>query len=385
MTGRDHFLFWRLTYFFMDECNYRLLRINKNHTEIWLENRQNHSARIIRLVLSNIAWSNRFNRDQQQTAEQGERLRRHLFTRNLNILNLYITEFLPVGEPLPDQVIKGKTKILSLFITKEDPTSTSKLADFFGKKPDLWLKNEYQQADVLLLAQAVLNKAAQQEKVDQKFFSVARPLFTYILILIQVIMFILLEHYGGSTNPETLIDFGAKYSPLIIQGEWWRLITPIFLHIGILHLFMNTLALYYLGTAVERIFGRIRFIGIYLISGFMGTLFSFVFNQNIAAGASGAIFGCFGALLYVGFAFPQIFFRTIGKNVLFLIALNLIIGFIVPGIDYHGHIGGLIGGFLTSGLVHLPNNKKVKNQITFMIILGVLTTFMLYYGYHVIF
>ncbi|GIN73572.1 hypothetical protein J14TS2_40470 [Bacillus sp. J14TS2] len=384
MTGREHFLFWRLAYFFMNECNYRLLRINKNHTEIWFENRQNHSARIIRIVLSNMAWANRFNRDQQQTAEQGERLRKHLFTRKLTILNLYITEHLPIGEPTQDQVINGRTTVSSLFMTREDlEDSTSQLAGYIGKKPVLSLKDEYQEADVLLLAQAVLNKASQQEKADQKFFSASTPLFTYIFIAIQVIMFILLELYGGSTNPETLIYFGAKFPPLIIQGEWWRLITPIFLHIGILHLIINTLALYYLGTAVERIFGRSRFIWIYLFSGFMGTLFSFVMNQNLAAGASGAIFGCFGALLYVGFAFPQLFFRTIGRNVLFFVGLNLIFGLIVPGIDYQGHIGGLVGGFFASGIVHLPNNKKVKNQITFVIILGLLTAFMLYYGYHV--
>lgn len=386
LTGREHFLFWQLAYFFMNECDYRLMRINKNHTEMWFENSQNHSARIIRLVLSNMAWSNRFHRDQQQAAEQGERLRKHLFTRKLNIVNLYITEYPPVGELLHDQETNGKTKVSTLFMTREDlDVSTSKLAGFIGKKPDVRLIDNYQEANVLLLAQAVLNKASQQEKADQQFFSASSPLFTYILIMIQVLMFIFLELHGGSTNPETLIHYGAKFSPLIIQGEWWRLITPIFLHIGVLHLLMNTLALYYLGTAVERIFGRVRFIWIYLFSGFMGTLFSFVLNQNLAAGASGAIFGCFGALLYVGFAFPQLFFRTIGKNVLFLIGLNLIFGFIVPGIDYHGHIGGLVGGFFAAGLVHLPNNKKVKNQITFMIILGLLTSFMLYYGYHVIY
>lgn len=113
-------------------------------------------------------------------------------------------------------------------------------------------------------------------------------------------MFILLEMNGGSTNPYVLLYFGAKYNPAILDGEWWRFFTPMFLHIGFLHLFMNGLSLYYLGTAVESIFGRLRFLIIYLFSGFFGTLASFIFSSHLSAGASGAIFGLFGALLYFG-------------------------------------------------------------------------------------
>nr|WP_267917672.1 rhomboid family intramembrane serine protease [Lederbergia citrisecunda] len=191
-----------------------------------------------------------------------------------------------------------------------------------------------------------------------------------------------MEASGGTTNTETLIKYGAKYNPLILNGEWWRFVTPMFIHIGFIHLAMNTLALYYLGTAVEKMFGHSRFVFIYLFSGFMGTLASFVFSPSLSAGASGAIFGCFGALLYLGFSYPQIFFRTMGMDVITVIIINLIFGFTTTGIDNAGHIGGLIGGFLATGSVHFPRKQKHKNQLVFLLSAIMIVGGLFYTGYH---
>ena len=98
----------------------------------------------------------------------------------------------------------------------------------------------------------------------------------------------------------TLIEVGAKYTPLLLDGEWWRLVTTMFIHIGFLHLMMNSLALYFLGTLVERMYGSLRFFGIYVVAGITGSIVSIWTNLSIGAGASGAIFGLFGALLYFG-------------------------------------------------------------------------------------
>jgi rhomboid protease GluP len=187
---------------------------------------------------------------------------------------------------------------------------------------------------------------------------------------------------GGSQNTETLIKYGAKFNPLILEGEWWRFFTPIFLHIGILHLLLNTLALYYLGTAVERIYGNTRFLFVYLFAGFAGSLASFVYTPSISAGASGAIFGCFGALLFVGIAYPKLFLRTMGMNILVLIGVNLTIGFAIPGIDNAGHIGGLVGGFLAAAIVHLPKHVKPLPRLIGLLLACALTFYMLDYGYN---
>ena len=114
---------------------------------------------------------------------------------------------------------------------------------------------------------------------------------------------------------------------------------------------------------------------------FYGLLASFVFSENVSAGASGAIFGCFGALLYLGVAYPRLFFRTMGKNVLVLIGINLIFGFTVPGIDNAGHLGGLVGGFLATGAVHFPKQRNIKTQGLFLLGAVIAAAGMLYFGF----
>ncbi|WP_371932000.1 rhomboid family intramembrane serine protease [Mesobacillus subterraneus] len=131
---------------------------------------------------------------------------------------------------------------------------------------------------------------------------------------------------------------------------------------------MNTLALYYLGTMVERLYGNLRFLFIYIFSGFAGVLASFIFSPNLSAGASGAIFGCFGALLYFGVAKPRLFWRTLGLNILVVLGINLAFGFTIPGIDNAGHIGGLVGGFASAGILHLPKKKRPLLQSAFLVV-----------------
>src|SRR5699024_710904 len=185
------------------------------------------------------------------------------------------------------------------------------------------------------------------------------PLVTYILIGINILMFMLLEVSGGSTDTSTLLKFGANYNVAIIsQNEWWRIIASMFLHIGFLHIAMNMIAIYYLGTIVERIYGAKRFLVIYFLSGIGGGLASFLFPGNISAGASGAIFGLFGALLFFGIIHRKIFFETMGSSVLLIIAINIIFGFSVPNIDMAAHIGGLVTGFISSVIVFLPDKGK---------------------------
>jgi rhomboid protease GluP len=166
-----------------------------------------------------------------------------------------------------------------------------------------------------------------------------------------------------------------------MDGEWWRFITPVFLHIGFMHLAMNTLALYFLGMEVERIFGNLRFLVIYLFAGVTGFIASFIFSANLSAGASGAIFGCFGALLYFGVIHPKLFFRTMGLNLIVVLGINLMIGFSASGIDNAGHLGGLVGGFLAAGVVHFPKKKKLLVQTLFLIASAALMWGSLSYGF----
>ncbi len=182
--------------------------------------------------------------------------------------------------------------------------------------------------------------------------------FTFTLAGLNVVVWVLMTIAGGSTHPDVLLQFGAKENTLIASGEYWRFITPMFLHIGGLHLWFNSTALLALGGHVERIFGSARFILIYFISGIFGTYASFLFTPAISAGASGAIFGLFGAILFFATKNPTIFGHTMGPGLITGLGINLILGFIIPGIDNYAHLGGLIGGFIIAFLIGLPKYAR---------------------------
>jgi len=140
----------------------------------------------------------------------------------------------------------------------------------------------------------------------------------------------------------------ALYGLEINNGQWYRLLTVALVHGGWLHLLFNMLALYSLGFTIENYFGKNRYIFILLTSLVFGSLTSYLFNPltSFAVGSSGMIFGLFGCLLVIG--------KRMGANLregLGLIGLNLVIPFVIPGIDWKAHLGGLVGGVLATLLV----------------------------------
>ena len=188
-------------------------------------------------------------------------------------------------------------------------------------------------------------KAIQRVDVD------AKPIVTRWIIAINVLMWVLMTLAGGSTNIGVLIRFGAMFSPLVLRGEYWRFVTPMFLHVGLMHLAFNSYALYNLGGLAERIYGRYRFIIIYGVAGVCGSFFSFLFTRAVSAGASGAIFGLLGALLYFGRKRPGVFRRSFTTNLVTILLINLFIGFSNPGIDNFAHLGGLAGGYISARIL----------------------------------
>ncbi|UII54860.1 rhomboid family intramembrane serine protease [Cytobacillus spongiae] len=388
MDYQEDYKFWRLVYQLITEHDYRLIQMSTDQKEIWLEKSENKQAQLIRILQKDLDWSNWMQRDIQLTASNGERVRKQMIRGEVNVVNIYVSAYPPVDDyefRLDSAYLteNQKTNVHSYII---DRTNVDQELVRIGSRLQIDLDipiitDQFDQA-AEALKRDTLSYAVQKVKSEKSLFEYGKPFFTYLFIIVQVAMFLLLEAAGGSTNTSTLIKYGAKFNPLILEGEWWRFITPIFLHIGVLHLLMNTLALYFLGVAVEKIFGNSRFLFIYIVAGLFGSLASFLFSPNISAGASGAIFGCFGALLYFGLIYPKLFFRTMGMNVIVVIAINLVFGFTVPGIDNAGHIGGLVGGFLATGIVHFPKKKKPIMQLLFLVGSGLLVGGILAYGFN---
>src|SRR5215831_17840636 len=186
-----------------------------------------------------------------------------------------------------------------------------------------------------------------------------RATYTYVFFGLNIIVFLLMALAGGSSSEETLtlIAFGVKVNSAIAQGQWWRFVTPVFIHIGWLHIIFNSYALWIVGPQVEKLYGSARFVILYVITGVAGVLGSYLFHPfAISAGASGAIFGLFGVLLVFGIryrnAIPPFFKRAVGTGVLPVIVVNLIIGFSMSGlVDNAAHLGGLIAGAALAAVV----------------------------------
>ncbi|WP_409297684.1 rhomboid family intramembrane serine protease [Peribacillus sp. SCS-26] len=388
MGNREEFLFWAVAAHLVRERNMGVIYQGSDGREIWLHNTDpGLPHQVIRLALADLAWTNLLKRDIEQTAVFGENNRPAFRARNLSILNVYVTPAPPVDDyqsAIEDPTEFKGTKVTSIIAdTNSGDSSLQRLeAVLQTELPfSLVVAAASEESEINKLKSAALQERDRPPARGQELFEAGKPFFTYVFLFMQIAVFVLLELNGGSQNSQTLIDFGAKYNPLILEGEWWRFFAPIVIHIGLLHLLTNSLSLYYMGTLVERIFGRLRFLFIYILAGFSGTLASFLTNDSLSAGASGAIFGCFGALLFFGILNPRIFFRTMGTNIIVLLVINLGIGFTVPVVDNAGHIGGLIGGFVAAAIVSMPGRKKPVLQGASFLTAAFLIFFLLQHGF----
>lgn len=180
------------------------------------------------------------------------------------------------------------------------------------------------------------------------------PIITYAIIALNVIVFLLTAYLSRSiinSDARVLIFLGANNGKLVFGGEYYRLFAAMFLHGGIIHLLLNMYALYSLGPLIENIYGKIKFIVIYIVSGIASSLLSCVFSKGISVGASGAIFGLFGSALIFALKNKDRIGKDFLKNIASVIVVNLIIGFSIPNIDNFGHMGGLVGGIITTIIV----------------------------------
>jgi rhomboid protease GluP len=184
------------------------------------------------------------------------------------------------------------------------------------------------------------------------------PIIMYMNIIIFIIMVITGVHVFEPEN-ESLLNWGANFRPLTLDGEWWRLITNCFLHIGVIHLLMNMYALMYIGILLEPQIGKLRFSAAYLLAGVSASLTSLWWNDlTISAGASGAIFGMYG--LFLALLLTKLIDKSTRKELLISISIfviyNLVYG-LKGGIDNAAHIGGLVSGLII-GFAFYPGLKK---------------------------
>jgi len=189
--------------------------------------------------------------------------------------------------------------------------------------------------------------------------TIAKPYVTYTLIVINVLLFATQRVVGGDV---LVLEFAMWPRAIGVGDQWYRLVSSAFLHGDVLHIGFNMLVLLILGPTLERILGHIRYATLYLISALGGAVASFIWApvDTFSIGASGAVFGLMGGLIVAGRRL-----RYDVTQVVVLLAINIAIGFLRPGIDWRAHLGGMVvGATLSAIFVHAPRQRKKLVQLS---------------------
>ena len=367
----------KLLHYFITEKNYSPIILHGAKNEIWLENMDTNSYEIVRIVTNYIHNDEQLNFDLYKTKQITKKIKRKTFTFNMDVLSIFVN--------LNDQVDLNKININHIDCANIKKVSDLNKYDFIiNNYPEITKNTKFSEKGFNLFMKItgdITKKNEEESYKAEETFKKKLPIITYILIAINIFMFLFTNIVGSSENVNTLVDYGALYTPLIKAGEYYRLITCSFLHIDIFHLGFNMYALYIVGSQLESFYGKTKFIIIYFFSALMGSLFSCLFTDAVSAGASGAIFGLFGALIYFGNHYKAYLGNVIHSQIIPLLLVNFALGFMIKGIDVSAHIGGLIGGYLISMAVGVKYKSTKSEIINGIIITTIFTMFMLYLNF----
>lgn len=190
------------------------------------------------------------------------------------------------------------------------------------------------------------------------------PFVTITFVAINVIVYLLLELLGDTENSDFMIQMGAVWPPYVKEGEYWRLLTATFMHFGFEHILNNMLVLACAGPILEQGLGHIRYLFLYLFAGVGGSTLSYLQmlqngENSVSAGASGAIFGIIGALLWIVIVHKGRYETLTGRGLLFMIVISLYYGMTSGDVDNWAHIGGLLMGFVLAVILYRKPRKAV--------------------------
>ena len=367
-------LVMKLLHYFIIDKNYNPIILQGVENEIWLENLE-EDYKVVRIVSSYIHNDEQFNFDMFKTKRIVKKIKKKTLSFNINTLSI----FLDLGENVSQDI----HAIPNVECVKINTESDFKKSDVIKKEfPDLTKKLKYSEEGIALFAK-ITSDINEHNKQDAKkinaIFKNKFPMITYWLIAVNVILYVIPILFGQYND---LINNYSVWGPAIREGQYYRLLTGIFLHGGILHLLFNCYALYVIGSQVENFLGRIKFAIIYLVAGISGALFSVIFGGNFASiGASGAIFGLMGALVYFGYHYRVYLGTVVKSQIIPLIVLNLLLGFCVSGIDNFAHIGGLIGGTLMSIALGVKDKSSWFERMNGWIITIIFLAFSIYMAF----
>ena len=359
-----------LVHFFVTKEDYAPIFVQGVKDEIWLE-KLNGPYRVIRINSNYIHNDEQYQFDQFKIQDILHQIKKKTLSFNVNALNIYLNANDIVKTDSSNHVDNIEVKELS------DIENNETLNEIF---PDLKnnLDAKTDNLDLLFNVTKDINAKTQKDnQTFEKIFSMKNPIVTYIIMGICVLFYIVEWCLGGPTN-DNMVLLGANFGPLVQHGQYYRLLSYSLLHWDIVHIACNMYALYIIGNQIESHFGRLRYLFIYVVSAIGGGLLSALLTEGISAGASGAIFGLMGALVYFGMRFRLYFKQSLNNNIIPVIVLNLLLGLYLSEIDLACHVGGLIYGFLAAMMIGIPGYSEKKDNINGIILTLIFTVFLIY-------
>lgn len=359
----------QLVHYFVTKENYSPILVNGVKNEIWLEN-LNSTYKIIRINSNYIHNKEQMKFDTFKLKNVVKQIKKKTVSFSLPALNI----LLDVNE---DVKVQNEKNIDTLIIN--DYSNFKDEMGILSMYPQL-LEDEVKGESLeffINVTNDINKKTEANNSFYEKVFSKKYPIITYALIAINIFVFIL-AMIGDITSKYDLYTLLAVQKDYVKNFQLYRLITAGFMHADLIHLFCNMYSLSIIGPELESFIGRKKYLFIYFISLLTGNLLACVSSNSWGVGASGAIFGLLGGLLYFGYYYRIYLGGALRQQIIPVILINLFISFLIPSISAAGHIGGLVGGLFAAFAVGVEKKSEKSDTINGIIVLTILLSFLLF-------
>ena len=374
----------KLIHYFITEQGYNPIVLHGAKDEIWLENSEN-DYQIVRIVTNYIHNDEQFDFDLYRTRQILKRIKRKTFSFKMNALSIFVN----LGENVHLEEIETENIDCIEIKNIDDINQYSFVIDTFPNINKIDRVTEKGLELFMKLTDEINQKNQEDAEKAEDVFSKKRPIVTYALLISNLVLFVAMILSGGNPfdiNNSILYSFGGLVN-FDSMGhnyiELYRLITSMFLHVNVFHLAFNMYALYIIGPQIESFFGKWKYLLIYFGSGIIGGMLGMLFiaDGRVGIGASAAMFGLLGSLIYFGYHYRVYLGSVIKSQIIPLIIFNFILGMMLNNVNLFAHFGGLFGGFLVTKAVGVKYKSTTSEKVNGIIMTLIFAVFLCYVNF----
>lgn len=367
----------QLAHYFITVENYTPIVVRGVQNEIWLENIE-APYKIIRINGNHVHNNEQLDFDFFKISRIVKQVKKRTLSFSLNTLNILLDS--------GNTVEHRNTKNIDCVFLKENENlmKNKELNVMFPELKDNLVNSKDGLEFVINITNDINQKTTRDNIEYEEVFRKKDGLVTKFLMVMNTILFVVSEigRMTGKFDLYTLLSLNQTY---VHGGDVYRLITAGFMHANVFHLITNMYSLYVIGEQVESFVGKAKYLAIYFFSMVIGNLLSCLVNgpTGWALGASGAIFGLMGALVYFGYHYRLYLDSVLKTQIIPLIFINLMVGFMFSNIDNAGHIGGLVGGLFMTMAVGIKNKSTLQdtiNGIICSVVVGAFLSYLLFFA-----